>query len=279
MGDPERPDVGIRSHEPTWVLAMVCHPSGSLPPRESGSRSPYLRHVQPGPGVGGAGDAALLGATRNRHIGPTDRGVRCRPSSGSWSACFLRCCNRRRRRLVRTMAESSGALAPGYWPLDGQSSGWFAAYAAHHPLLVCLLVRSHLRYSSAIAATSSRQKSGRSGTTRPQTRWEVAENLKIRLRRSTPTVSRRPCHLQAGVPAGMNRRVLRFHSPPLFVADLFVCSHEGPCADGTVLSTSLTNPPFSADAASSTYRSADAAWPAPPPRPGARARGAARSAA
>jgi hypothetical protein len=40
--------------------------------------------------------------------------------------------------------------------------------------LVCPLVSVPFHYS-ARAATSSRQKSGMSGTTRPQTRWEAIE--------------------------------------------------------------------------------------------------------
>ena len=43
------------------------------------------------------------------------------------------------------------------------------------PTLVCLLVCVPLPYSSDRAATSSRQKSGMSGTTRPQTRWEAVD--------------------------------------------------------------------------------------------------------
>jgi hypothetical protein len=36
-------------------------------------------------------------------------------------------------------------------------------------------VSARVRHSSARPATSSRQKSGMSGTTRPQTRWEAAK--------------------------------------------------------------------------------------------------------
>jgi hypothetical protein len=45
--------------------------------------------------------------------------------------------------------------------------------------LVLLLVYVPLPYSSAMAATSSRQKSGMSGTTRPQTRRETVGSSKL----------------------------------------------------------------------------------------------------
>jgi hypothetical protein len=45
-----------------------------------------------------------------------------------------------------------------------------SVYPSPFALLVCPLVCVPLRYSSARAAMSSRQKSGMSGTTRPQTR-------------------------------------------------------------------------------------------------------------
>jgi hypothetical protein len=50
------------------------------------------------------------------------------------------------------------------------------------PTLVCLLLCVPLPYSSARAATSSRQKSGMSGTARPQTEWECSRDIRIRLR-------------------------------------------------------------------------------------------------
>jgi len=46
-------------------------------------------------------------------------------------------------------------------------------YPSPFALLVCPLVCVALRYSSARAAMSSRQKARMSGTTRPQIRWEM----------------------------------------------------------------------------------------------------------
>jgi hypothetical protein len=56
---------------------------------------------------------------------------------------------------------------------------------SHTISLVYALVYRPFLYSSAMAATSSRQKTGMSGTTRPQTEWKAGE----RRRDTSPTIS------------------------------------------------------------------------------------------